>query len=119
LALLGLVCVEAELCKFCMAIFPFPPCSLYGAPSFATEAPDTGMVSFVATDTIPGEGCLCDCRMDVGGFGVEGEDRGLLVGLGWFGTGADAVVTLGGLDGGGRASNGSRSATVDTAGLVS
>jgi hypothetical protein len=77
------------------------------------------MVSFVATDTIPGEGCLCGCRTDVGGFGVEGEDRGLPVVLGWFGTGAAAVVIQGGLDGGGRASNGSRSATVDTAGFVS
>lgn len=77
------------------------------------------MVSFVATDTIAGECCFCGCRTDVGVFGVEGEDRGLLVCLGWFGTGAAAVVTLGGLDGGGRASSGNRSATVDIAGLVS
>jgi hypothetical protein len=51
-------------------------------------------------------------------LGAEG-DVPVLADFRWFERVTVAVVTLGGLDGGGRASNGSRSVTVDTAGLVS
>jgi hypothetical protein len=73
------------------------------------------MVSFVTADTIPEKDCLCACGMDVGVLGARGEVPGLVVDLGWFGRGAAAI---GGLDGGGRTSRGSRSVTVETAGLV-
>jgi hypothetical protein len=110
--------VDAELCRFCKGIFPFPLCSLQGVPIFANEVVEIGIVSFVAIDTIPEEGCLCGCGTDVGVLGA-GDVPELVVDLGWFERVAAAMVTLGGLDGGGRASSGSRSFTADTAGLVS
>jgi hypothetical protein len=108
--------VDAELCMFCKGTFAFPPCSLQDAPSFTTESPEAGMVSFVVVDTTPEKYCLCGCGTDVGVMGARGEVPGLVVDLGWFGRGTPAA---GGLDGGGRTSSGSKSVTDDIAGLVS